>query len=399
MAEEKKKSEENTPDEEKKADDKKQDETNDLKEDSTKETEATEEKKVENTTCSSGACDTEEKSSSVFMWVIIIVLIIGGLIIWQQKKAPSDEPKEVSDQVSEEVSTAALELINGQLVAPGTKVEVGTITEESGLYKIELTVAGQEITSYMTKDMTKFIPQLIDTAELEAMENEEGDESAAPVAEVTNKSDKPEVELFVMSYCPYGTQMEKGILPVLDTLGDTVDAKLKFVDYAMHGEKEVKENVRQYCIQKNEPQKLNPYLKCFLASTEGSEAEAQACATQTQINQTLLSQCIAATDAEYKVTELAQDKESYVSGQFPQFNVDKTDVEKYGVQGSPTLVINGETVQSGRDSASLLTAICSAFNEPPAVCETELSSASPAPGFGTGEDVTGGASAEAGCGA
>jgi hypothetical protein len=79
--------------------------------------------------------------------------------------------------------------------------------------------------------------------------------------------------------------------------------------------------------------------------------------------------------------------------------VDKEDVEKYGVQGSPTLVINGETVQAGRDSASILAAICSAFNEPPAACKTELSSTPPAPGFGTGKDSTGGASANAGCGA
>jgi len=96
--------------------------------------------------------------------------------------------------------------------------------------------------------MTKFIPQLIDMDETENVEGDDAEQPTAPVAEVTNKTDKPEVELFVMSYCPYGTQMEKGILPAFDTLGDTVDAELKFVDYAMHGEKEVKENLRQYCI-------------------------------------------------------------------------------------------------------------------------------------------------------
>ena len=72
-------------------------------------------------------------------------------------------------------------------------------------------------------------------------------------------------------------------------------------------------------------------------------------------------------------------------------------MEKYGVQGSPTLVINGEVVQTGRDSASLLQTICSAFNEQPEACQTELSATSPSPGFGTGTDETGG-SADAGCG-
>jgi hypothetical protein len=346
-------------------------------------------------------CGTEnEGGSNVFVWIIVIVLIIGAIIFYVQKKDTGEgESKPVSEKVSEEVTAATLELVEGQLVAPGTEVTVGTITEESGLYKIELTVEGQEVTSYMTMDKTKFIPQLIDTKELESDETAEDSKQQAPVAEVTNKLDKPEVELFVMSYCPYGTQMEKGILPALEVLGDTVDAELKFVDYAMHGEKEIKENLRQYCIQEKEPQKANAYLKCFLTTTEGSDAEAQACMTQTQINQTLLNQCITATDAEYKVTELAQDKSTYISGQFPQFNVDKDDVEKYGVQGSPTLVINGEVVQSGRDASSILAAICSGFTEQPEACQTKLSSETPAPGFGIGKDTTGGASAEAGCGA
>ncbi len=385
MTEEKKTTEEQPADEEKKTEDKKVEDTKG------------EEKKTDDTSCGSGMCG-EGKGGSLFVWIIVIILIVGALIFFQQKKSGDGEAKAVSDKTSEEVSTAALELINGELVMPGTEVEVGEITEESGLYKIELTVAGQEITSYMTKDMTKFIPQLIDAKEMEEVEGEDGEQPAAPVVEVTTKSDKPEVELFVMSYCPYGTQMEKGYLPAIEALGDTVDAKLKFVDYAMHGEKEVNENLRQYCIQKNEPQKINAYMKCFLATTEGSDAEAKVCMTKTQVNPTLLSQCVTATDAQYNVTELAKDEASYVSGQFPQFNVDKDDVEKYGVQGSPTLVVNGETVQAGRDSASILAAICSGFEEQPEACQTELSSTSPAPGFGEGEDTTG-ASDGAGCGA
>jgi len=49
-----------------------------------------------------------------------------------------------------------------------------------------------------------------------------------------------------MSYCPYGTQIEKGILPVINALGNKIKFSLKFVDYAMHGKKEIDENSRQY---------------------------------------------------------------------------------------------------------------------------------------------------------
>lgn len=62
------------------------------------------------------------------------------------------------------------------------------------------------------------------------------------------KSDKPTVELFVMSYCPYGTQMEKALIPAKELLGDKANISIKFVAYTMHGAKETQENTRQYCI-------------------------------------------------------------------------------------------------------------------------------------------------------
>jgi hypothetical protein len=87
---------------------------------------------------------------------------------------------------------------------------------------------------------------------------------------VEKKSDKPVVELFVMSYCPYGTQMEKGIIPVVETLGNKIDFKLKFVSYTMHGDKENQENLRQYCIDKDQFNKFTPYLQCFLGSSDSA---------------------------------------------------------------------------------------------------------------------------------
>ena len=84
------------------------------------------------------------------------------------------------------------------------------------------------------------------------------------------------------------------------------------------------------------------------------------------------------------------------SGKWEEYyNVDKALSESYGVQGSPTLVINGVIVQTGRDSASYLSAICSAFNSAPEECNTlTLSSTAPAPMWGWDET---GASTSAQC--
>ncbi|MEK7067510.1 MAG: hypothetical protein AAB956_00760, partial [Patescibacteria group bacterium] len=72
------------------------------------------------------------------------------------------------------------------------------------------------------------------------------------------------------------------------------------------------------------------------------------------------------------------------------FDIYQADNAKYGIQGSPSLVINGVSVQAARDPQSLLTLICSGFNNPPSECQQELSASAPSPGFGEG---TGSASA------
>ncbi len=219
----------------------------------------------------------------------------------------------------------------------------------------------------------------------------EPEPEAEPQQEIV-KSDRPNVELFVMSHCPYGTQMEKGILPVISVLKDDVDFDLNFVYYAMHGEDEVYEQRRQYCIQRDQKELLIPYLLCFLEAGDSA-----ACLDETGIDLTQLESCEAEIDDEFQITENFEDQSSWLSGRFPLFNTDKDDNEKYGVRGSPTLVINGQQVSTSRDSASLLNVICEHFNEQPEACNTEFSSGSPSPGFGFGETDQAN-NAAAGCG-
>jgi hypothetical protein len=159
----------------------------------------------------------------------------------------------------------------------------------------------------------------------------------------------------------------------------------------MHGEKELKEQLNQYCIQKEQPTKLLSYLECFL---KDGDSGADSCISKSEIDKGKLESCVAKTDKEYKVLENFNNKIGF-KGSYPGFEIFKSDNEKYGVQGSPTLVINGVQSQSGRDSKSLLKSICSAFTNAPKECSTELSSDTPAPGFGGGTAPAGGSAAPA----
>ena len=103
------------------------------------------------------------------------------------------------------------------------------------------------------------------------------------------------------------------------------------------------------------------YLNCFL-----EEGDYEGCLTKTKIDETKLDNCVLNNAEAYyeEDSQLSQD---------------------YGVQGSPTLVINGDIVSSGRSQASFLSTICSAFSEPPEECDQELDSTNPSPGFGSSQ--------------
>ncbi len=233
------------------------------------------------------------------------------------------------------------------------------------------------------------IKEVTDDVVLLDMNHELAGETLVFEIEVTDiekkqKVTKPEVELFVMSHCPYGTQIVKGMIPVMETLGDKADIQVKFVNYAMHGKVELDEQLNQYCIQEEFPDEYVDYLKCFL-----QEGDTDSCLDEIGIDEDALQECIEETDEEYKVTELFEDQGSWRGGRFPQFNIHDMENQEYGVQGSPTLVINGEVASAGRDPASLLAAICSTYADAPDECSSQLSSETPSPGFGFDPSASG----------
>jgi protein-disulfide isomerase len=311
--------------------------------------------------------------------ILVIILAIIGLFSFnsQNKNLSMEEAKEKAEK-----------FVNDFLLQSGNKANIKEITSEYGLYKLKIDITDSVVDSYISKDGKLFFPQALDIDDIRGKANgQDGgtNTNQAPAATVSKKSAKPKVELFVMSYCPYGTQIEKGMLPVVEALGDKIDFSLKFCDYAMHGEKEIVENTNQYCIQQEQPDKFASYLSCFLESSDSAS-----CLDKVGVDKKKLSSCYEKTDKKFSIIQNFKDKKGY-KGSYPGYDVFKDDNEKYNVGGSPTLIINGEEISSARDAASLLATICSAFEEQPDACKASLSSATPAPGFGTGTTAGGSA--------
>ena len=253
---------------------------------------------------------------------------------------------------SDDAGESIVEFLN---LRTGGGVEYVSGEDIGNLYEIMVSYQGQEIPVFVTKDGEYYVQGAVSMSEAAAAPAGE-DPNQQPPAEVP-KSDKPKVELFIMTHCPYGTQSEKGFIPAIELLGDKIDAEVRFVHYFMHDPEEAETSV-QVCIREEQGAKYNDYLKCFL-----KEGKTEDCIKEVKIDETKLNTCITEKAEEYYASDSALS-------------------EGYGVQGSPTLIVNGVKATSGRDSASYLATICAAFNEAPAECSEEISSDAPSPGFG-----------------
>ncbi len=246
-----------------------------------------------------------------------------------------------------------------------TGLELSSVEEQNGLYKVNFKYQGAIVPIYMTKDgsMAGSMTSLVDKQ----------DTTATSSTKELVKSDKPKVELYVFTYCPYGTQSEKGIIPVVKLLGDKIDFSIRQIG-AMHGEYEKIEAQRQLCINKLYPAKFLDYVNDFALNAEIGACRGDATCVNPLIDKLYLKLGI----------DKAKIENCIKSDGEKLYSSEEDNSRTNGVSGSPTLLINGVQVNSGRDSSSYLSTICSAFNTAPSECGQTLSSASPSPGFGSG---------------
>ena len=185
------------------------------------------------------------------------------------------------------------------------------------------------------------------------------------------KSKQPSFDVFVVSGCPYGVQIEKPLRSVVEHFGETPlplklhyltspgeDSKRCYQGYcAMHGTSEAKEDSRQTCIAAQQADKLWPYLTAFNAACSIRQPDLDQCAETAAkaagVDWPKVQSCL-------KNDLKALRKADYELGQ------------KYKAAGSPTVVINGTTQRVARSPEALLAAFCAAYEQPPAPCQQKI---------------------------
>lgn len=312
----------------------------------------------------------------IIISTLLLALVVTGCSKVEKKK----------NLTIEEAKAKALTFINDSLMQPGNSAEIKEIVEEGDLYKLKVSANGQEIDSYLTKDGSKFFPQVMDveevTKEVAAAKGEAGAAGAgAETASTAPKSDSPKVELFVMAFCPYGVTAEATMAPVYNLLKDKADISIRYIASiadgstdindvkSLHGAIEGIEDARQMCVLKNYGKDvLWKYVteineKCYPIYRNG-EAEYKTCWQA------------AAKTAGADVSKL----DSCVSSEgVAMIKADDAIAKGYGVSGSPSLIINGVKVNATRTEEGYKKAVCDAFNTAPAECATVLAGAAAAP--------------------
>jgi len=304
-----------------------------------------------------------EKYLKPLIVLSLIVFAFAAYAVFQTAYTLSN----LSELSAQEAADKAITYISSH---GGTGAALIDVTEESGLYKIHIRVGQNEGYLYISKDGRILFQQAT------FMDGSAGNATPTPAVSIP-KSDRPDVKVFVMSYCPYGLQAQKMVLPVYDLLKDKIDIGVYFVDYAMHGKQELDENLRQYCMQSDNQSQYFDYLDCFTKS-----GDCDSCIAEAGVNSEELASCVAGTDAAYNVSGQYNDQSTWRGGTYPVFDIHNDLCELYGVTGSPTIIINGVKVSvNPRSPENFKQIICSAFNTPPEECNQTLSTTAPSSGF------------------
>jgi len=189
------------------------------------------------------------------------------------------------------------------------------------------------------------------------------------------KKDVAEMKFFVMTYCPFGQQAEKGIIPVARLMKDKAIIEPHYVIYSnyqgggpkycldkeskycsMHGINEVNEDVRQLCLWKYDQEKWWDYVEtvnntCQLTNIETCWKDA---ANKVGVDINQIETCFKNEAEDLLANELKLNK-------------------KYEVRGSPQVFINDTEYSGSRTPEAYKQALCSGFINPPEECNKTLS--------------------------
>jgi protein-disulfide isomerase len=200
---------------------------------------------------------------------------------------------------------------------------------------------------------------------------------------ITRDDGRPQVDFFLMSYCPYGNQAEELLKPVFDQLKGKADFNPRYVIYnqgngcytdtdgtqlcSLRGGVELNQNMRELCVFYDEGEQA--WFDFALAmNTRCTSDNADTCWPAVAESLGLDKQKITSCFDENKVRYARE-----------QYELTRA----LSVSGSPTVFFEGQLYNGARSSNGYLGALCAGFDNPPAACDNVIQEAVQAVAQGT----------------
>lgn len=294
---------------------------------------------------------SHKTKSNINPWIISTIVLAVLLIFFL---IPSPESNVDN---SAQVGQKFVEFLN----AKGTQVDYVSAKDfGDDLYEVIVQVDGREVPAHVTKDGKYFVQVIFEL-------DEEQEEVVVKEEPKVVKSDKPTVELFIWSYCPYGVQAQGPLAEVVELLGDSADFEAVMY-HDGHGPYETQQNKIQSCIQELDKGKYWNYASKFVSDIYPvcgpsrdivcDKDESIKLMKSLGINDLAIMDCVNTRGEELLASQVSR-------------------AQAYGVTGSPSIVINGAKVQpSSRTADAFKSTICSSYNSAPEECGQVLDTTS-----------------------
>ncbi|NTW26816.1 MAG: hypothetical protein HGA36_00610 [Candidatus Moranbacteria bacterium] len=302
-----------------------------------------------------GTCKCDNKKWIILVVAILVIAISAsyGYKVYRQKV-----------DVGSEAVKAKVEKFLSENVPPTAKTEIKDITEDGSLYKLTVVVDKQEIPVFVTRDGKKLM-QAQTVMELDKAPADPAQQAQAPEEQKEiPKTDKPTVDLYVMSFCPYGNKAEDTLKPVYDLLKNKVNFNFHYIVStsgsdikSLHGPKEVTENEKEACVLKTYGKDKWMAIVTYVNTNCGSDGACFEVGAKTlAIDPVKVNNCVTAQG----LTLMQQNEK---------------DSNAANATGSPTMTINGvssNAVYKYDNAEAYKQAICSGFKTAPKECQTTL---------------------------
>jgi hypothetical protein len=336
--------------------------------------------------------------NTILIGIAVVAVVVTGILIFVNVNHGFTFPT-IFGMSDSQLGKKAVDYINNNQLS-ATPASLVSVSRASGLVKVKIKIGTSEFDSYVTKDGKLLFPQAFDMTPPKASTNDANSNKTTPAS--IKKTDKPLLEAFVVSSCPFGLQMQRAVADAVKNIPSLAsNIAIRYIGSisngvisAMHGPEEAQENLRQICIREEQPAKYYGYISCYMKKTTSTAAggmpmgDSTGCQASAGVNTASLNTCV-----------------SNPSKGLVYAKKDFDLADKYNISGSPTLVLDGvvdtdDTILSslgGRSSDGVKSMVCAGFNSQPSFCSTKLNTAEAAASFSVNYSSASGSTGSTNC--